>query len=52
VVHQASDRVAVLRGGTLLELGTTAQVFVAPAHSYTRDLLEAVPRLPARAAPT
>src|SRR4051812_46645770 len=43
VVHQVSDRVAVLRAGHLVECGTADQVFTAPAHEYTRRLLDAVP---------
>jgi peptide/nickel transport system ATP-binding protein len=48
VVERVADRVAVLRAGELLELGPPAQVFGAPAHDYSRRLVDAVPRVPAR----
>jgi len=43
VVERISDRVIVLRRGRIVESGTRAQVFGAPAHVYTRRLLHAVP---------
>jgi ABC-type glutathione transport system ATPase component len=43
VVHQVSDRVAVLRRGKLLETGPAEQVFASPRHPYTKALLSAVP---------
>ncbi|MYQ38382.1 peptide/nickel transport system ATP-binding protein [Streptomyces sp. LamerLS-316] len=43
VVRQVADRVAVMRRGALVEVGTAQQVFTAPAHPYTRQLLDAVP---------
>jgi peptide/nickel transport system ATP-binding protein len=45
VVAQVADRVAVMRGGILLETGTRDQVFHHPGHAYTRSLLGAVPTL-------
>jgi len=45
VVAQVADRVAVMRRGELLEVGTRDQVFLDPAHAYTRSLLGAVPTL-------
>ncbi|GAA1872665.1 ABC transporter ATP-binding protein [Pseudonocardia ailaonensis] len=49
VVDRVSDRVAVLRDGEVLELGAPGEVFVDPRHEYTRALVDAVPRVPARA---
>jgi peptide/nickel transport system ATP-binding protein len=45
VVGQIADRVAVMRKGILLEAGSRDQVFLHPAHAYTRSLLSAVPTL-------
>ncbi len=46
VVRSVCDRVLVMRRGKLVEQGTTNQIFEQPAHAYTRELIEAVPRLP------
>ncbi|KQQ92261.1 ABC transporter ATP-binding protein [Arthrobacter sp. Leaf141] len=43
VVQQISDRVAVMRGGELLEEGPAGVVLERPAHEYTRELIAAVP---------
>ncbi|MDF2894123.1 MAG: peptide transporter ATP-binding protein [Rhodococcus erythropolis] len=43
VVRRISHRVAVLRGGRLIEEGTTAQVTQEPREKYTRELLLAAP---------
>ena len=45
VVAQRTDRVAVMYGGELVEQGKAAQVLHAPAHAYTRTLLQAIPDL-------
>jgi len=45
VVSQVADRVAVMYAGSLVELATRQELFRAPAHPYTRGLLEAVPTL-------
>jgi len=45
VVSQVADRVAVMYGGCLIELGSKRDIFEAAAHPYTRGLLHAVPDL-------
>ncbi|MFD3682517.1 ABC transporter permease subunit [Streptomyces sp. NPDC058613] len=45
VVRQVSDRVAVMRGGEVVEEGPVDEVYDRPAHAYTRRLLAAVPAL-------
>ena len=46
VVQHLCDEVAVLWQGQIVEQGPPAQLFSAPAHPYTRQLLDAVPRAP------
>ena len=43
VVGCVTDQVAVMRHGKIVEAGPTAQVLTAPAHEYTRLLLDSVP---------
>jgi oligopeptide/dipeptide ABC transporter ATP-binding protein len=45
VVSGLADRVAVMYGGSLVEMGSKSDIFAAPAHPYTRGLLQAVPTL-------
>jgi oligopeptide/dipeptide ABC transporter ATP-binding protein len=45
VVSHVADRVAVMYAGNLVELGTKAAIFHAPAHPYTQGLLRAIPTL-------
>ncbi len=44
LVEHASDHIAVMYLGQLVESGPTSTVFDQPRHPYTRALLEAVPR--------
>jgi oligopeptide/dipeptide ABC transporter ATP-binding protein len=45
VVSKVADRVAVMYAGSLVEMGSKREIFQAPAHPYTRGLLNAVPTL-------
>ncbi len=45
VVSQVSHRIGVMYAGSLVEMGTTREVFAHPAHPYTRGLLHSVPTL-------
>jgi ABC-type glutathione transport system ATPase component len=42
VVHQISDRVAVMRRGEIVESGDVEPIYSAPQHPYTRALLSAI----------
>ena len=48
VVAQNVQRMLVMYGGSVVESGTAAEVFSAPAHPYTRGLLAARPSLAQR----
>ncbi|MFJ1762796.1 ATP-binding cassette domain-containing protein [Amycolatopsis sp. NPDC088138] len=50
VVRHVCDRVAVMRRGEIVELGDVEQVYDAPQHEYTRELLAAAPNLRAELA--
>ncbi|WP_422631907.1 dipeptide ABC transporter ATP-binding protein [Pseudokineococcus basanitobsidens] len=43
VVRQVAHEVAVMRGGRLVERGSTDQVMGSPREDYTRELLAAIP---------
>ena len=45
VVAEMADRVAVMKSGRMVEQGSTLDIFERPHEAYTRQLLEAVPRL-------
>ncbi len=48
IVARICDRVAVMYGGRIVEIGPVRRIFKSPAHPYTRALLDAIPRLGAR----
>jgi peptide/nickel transport system ATP-binding protein len=45
VVAEVADRVAVMYGGEIVEVGTTMDVFTRSAHPYTMGLMNAFPSL-------
>lgn len=45
VLEALADRVAILKDGALVESGPVSEVFGNPQSDYTRQLLDAVPRL-------
>ena len=49
VVASVADRVLVLDRGVICEQGPVEQLLQRPEHPYTRQLIEAAPRLPDRA---
>ncbi|WP_326613138.1 ATP-binding cassette domain-containing protein [Streptomyces scopuliridis] len=46
LVRHVAHRVAVMRRGRIVESGTVEEVYAAPAHPYTRELLSAVSHAP------
>jgi peptide/nickel transport system ATP-binding protein len=45
VIAELCDRVAIMRKGSIVESGPVGSVLARPRHSYTRELLAAVPRM-------
>jgi oligopeptide/dipeptide ABC transporter ATP-binding protein len=45
IVAKMCDRVAVMYAGRMVEVGPVKEIFDAPAHPYTRALLESIPRM-------
>ena len=43
MVHHFSDRIGVMYLGSMVELGTSEEVFRNPIHPYTRALISAIP---------
>ena len=44
IVRRYADKLCVMKDGAVVEAGRVADVFAAPAHPYTRMLLDAVPK--------
>jgi oligopeptide/dipeptide ABC transporter ATP-binding protein len=45
VVSRVTDRVAVMYGGSIVEMASVRDIFARPAHPYTRGLLNSIPTL-------
>jgi peptide/nickel transport system ATP-binding protein len=45
IIQRISDRVLVMRDGSVVETGDVEAIFTAPAHPYTQELLAAIPIL-------
>ena len=45
VVRQMCDRIAVLKNGKLCEVAATEELFIKPTHSYTKELLNLMPKI-------
>lgn len=45
LVARICDRIFVMYGGKILEVGSTQQIFSSPFHPYTRGLFQSIPRL-------
>ncbi|CAH0202611.1 ABC transporter ATP-binding protein [Microbacterium sp. Bi121] len=45
VIHHMSDRVLVMKDGVVVEEGESDQIFHAPAHPYTQELVASLARL-------
>ncbi|MDO8060266.1 ATP-binding cassette domain-containing protein [Candidatus Phytoplasma citri] len=46
VAQYISDRIGVMYKGKLVELSPTKEIFQKPIHFYTKELLNAIPRIP------
>ena len=45
VIRQMCDRIAVMRNGQICEIAEAETLFEAPAHEYSRHLLDLMPRM-------
>ena len=48
VVAEVADRVVVMYAGRAVETGPLAEVFMSPAHPYSRGLMRSIPRVDAK----
>lgn len=44
-VAEIADRVAIMYGGTIVEIGSVEDIFYRPRHPYTKALLSAIPSI-------
>ncbi|MDD5680269.1 MAG: ABC transporter ATP-binding protein [Candidatus Omnitrophica bacterium] len=47
IVAQLADRVCVMQKGRIVEEGSVDEIFYSPKADYTKELLEAIPKIPA-----
>jgi oligopeptide/dipeptide ABC transporter ATP-binding protein len=45
VGREIADRICIMYAGEIVEVGTTEEIFHAPLHPYTRELLDSIPKL-------
>jgi peptide/nickel transport system ATP-binding protein len=50
VIRLMCDSVIVMRSGKVIEAGEVETIFRSPSHPYTKELIDAVPHLPAQVA--
>ena len=50
VIAEICDRVGVMYAGTIVEIGTTVDIFKEPLHPYTQGLMSSIPRINHRTA--
>ena len=43
VIAETTDRVAVMKSGDLVEIGTTKEILTKPKKTYTKSLVSSVP---------
>ena len=45
VIAETTDRVAVMKNGHLVEIGSTKKILTEPKETYTKSLVSSVPQL-------
>ena len=46
IIAQLADRVAIMQKGRIVEQGSAEEIFYSPKADYTKELLEAIPKIP------